>query len=120
MSRAHLDTIEICVCEDCLVWLANADASGMTDENYARIVEEDAIGRNWPAENGGHWTFSIGPDMSDWIQENAYATGHYDPVAYEAEYEARSEGAFSWAGCDTCGMDLGATLWPAVAIWHAG
>lgn len=72
----------ISVCDDCLVWIANADASGMDDSRYAEVLKG--------------------------VEElNTY--GHVVPACDSECPYGPSCDSFSSARCECCRTNLGGT-----------
>lgn len=86
MINSHDDIIAGAVCVDCLMVIANADASGIAD--YAE------------------WSRMV-------ARADATDGGKYDVVP---ACDDDCEGYFSWSSCDYCGSSLGGERHPIAFI----
>lgn len=87
------DTVEIAVCTDCLMLLANAEA--------------------FDAE-GNEITEQVGANIQDLWGNTEITLGSVDDTEDTAD-----EGYFSWSSCDGCGSTLGGDRYTATA-WIDG
>ena len=92
MTNTVYDTAKILACQDCVIIMTNGDASGLSEEEYARW--EKGVERENLLSNGWQWS---GVQCDDWEPEDADS---------RHGAECPMDGWFSHSWCECCGETL--------------